>query len=686
MHAPIFVFCRRALESNAERALASPASMEEGKKLASPASHHTPASSNMAVRGNVSCGIDLHFVGNLPEAIISAGNAGYKFVTVDISHPRSRQECLQPNPKSTPIPFSRSDLVLPSQDWSSLVTLRISKWIDVDSPVESFRKTCEKVLYQELSYASHVGVPAVILDVRSRRCVNLARMLHNYIMASTAYQLMFQAWLLVPMEAPSVQSQRHLCSLSKEDRECDNDDNNNLDRISHDEDPWEWWNVIRSVTGTEKRIGVALRLTADVPPQQKLRRWLGEPVRCIVISTSIFLTNKRGFPVLSRAHQAVLHQFFKLGSQLIIDGSCRHEHMRLYYQYLDHLFNTRPPDDPLSEFAKGFEDYLQTPLQPLMDNLESVTYEIFEKDPVKYTEYQRAMYLALMDKGAELGKDTEIILMVLGAGRGPLVRAALNAAEAASQKVRLYAIEKNPNAVVTLLTQKAELWKDLVTVVSCDMRDFDAPEKADILVSELLGSFGDNELSPECLDGAQRFLKDDGISIPCQYSSYLSPLQSHKLYTEVAALREKDKHPLTAFEVPYVVRLHNVTELAEHQHLFNFVHPNKDKMVDNSRYKFLRFKIKETNVLHGFAGYFDAVLYKDVTLSICPNSHSPGMFSWFPIFFPIKEPIRLQKGATLEVHFWRCVTPRKVWYEWLVSEPEVGTVHNPCGRSYTIGL
>lgn len=32
--------------------------------------------------------------------------------------------------------------------------------------------------------------------------------------------------------------------------------------------------------------------------------------------------------------------------------------------------------------------------------------------------------------------------------------------------------------------------------------------------SELLGSFGDNELSPECLDGAQRFLRPDGVSIP----------------------------------------------------------------------------------------------------------------------------------------------------------------------------
>jgi protein arginine N-methyltransferase 5 len=39
------------------------------------------------------------------------------------------------------------------------------------------------------------------------------------------------------------------------------------------------------------------------------------------------------------------------------------------------------------------------------------------------------------------------------------------------------------------------------------MRDWDAPEIAVILVSEMLGSFGYNELSPECLDGAQKFLK-----------------------------------------------------------------------------------------------------------------------------------------------------------------------------------
>ena len=52
-----------------------------------------------------------------------------------------------------------------------------------------------------------------------------------------------------------------------------------------------------------------------------------------------------------------------------------------------------------------------------------------------------------------------------------------------------------------------EMWGENVTVVGSDMRVWQAPEKADIIVSELLGSFGDNELSPECLDGAMKFLK-----------------------------------------------------------------------------------------------------------------------------------------------------------------------------------
>ena len=55
-----------------------------------------------------------------------------------------------------------------------------------------------------------------------------------------------------------------------------------------------------------------------------------------------------------------------------------------------------------------------------------------------------------------------------------------------------------------------------------DMREWETTVKADIMVSELLGSFGDNELSPECLDGAQSFLADGGISIPSDSTSFMT--------------------------------------------------------------------------------------------------------------------------------------------------------------------
>ncbi len=41
-----------------------------------------------------------------------------------------------------------------------------------------------------------------------------------------------------------------------------------------------------------------------------------------------------------------------------------------------------------------------------------------------------------------------MVLMVVGAGRGPLVRASMRASARAGVPLRVYAVEKNPNAVV----------------------------------------------------------------------------------------------------------------------------------------------------------------------------------------------------------------------------------------------
>ena len=170
--------------------------------------------------------------------------------------------------------------------------------------------------------------------------------------------------------------------------------------------------------------------------------------------------------------------------------------------------------------------------------------------------YQEAVELALQDKiqldhlRTEMspGSNDAIIyatIFVVGAGRGPLVNASLRAIDAVNKanripkphknishfkiKPRIVAVEKNPSAVLYLNSLKTHnpKWK-VVEVVECDMREADQNPllagiisgdplgKTDIVVSELLGSFGCNELSPECLDGFQQsgLMKETCVSIP----------------------------------------------------------------------------------------------------------------------------------------------------------------------------
>jgi len=247
----------------------------------------------------------------------------------------------------------------------------------------------------------------------------------------------------------------------------------------------------------------------------------------------------------------------------------------------------------------------------------------------------------------------------------------------------VFAVEKNPNAVVTLLSRcRRDPGWEVVTVVSCDMRAWDAPSHADIIVSELLGSWGDNELSPECLDGAQRYLKPGGISIPVDYTSYVAPLSSSKLWNEVRNFRD-----LAHFETPYVVKVHNAFEMAPTQPCMYFAHPNAEAAPDNSRYKKLTFTVELGAELHGFVGFFHSTLYGDVAISTeLSRDFSDGMFSWFPLYLPLRHPVHVPDGGTVEVHFWRHTSPHKVWYEWALAKPHPSPVHNPNGRSYHIGL
>src|SRR5207302_641114 len=125
-----------------------------------------------------------------------------------------------------------------------------------------------------------------------------------------------------------------------------------------------------------------------------------------------------------------------------------------------------------------------------------------------------------------------------------------------------------------------------------DMRNFVAEKKADIVVSELLGSFSDNELSPECLDGIYLSVHPDAVSIPQEYTSHLCPIMSPKLYSEVLALDAPEQR-VKLLEANYVVNMTNVFRPCQPQPLFTFEHKNLSlppDQRDNRRFKTMTFK------------------------------------------------------------------------------------------------
>ena len=112
----------------------------------------------------------------------------------------------------------------------------------------------------------------------------------------------------------------------------------------------------------------------------------------------------------------------QLQPTVILSGTRAKKHPRggevAYLQYVRHLEKTSTfvkaatTAGTVEHFAQGYQDYLQAPLQvspihllhpgalaqwalfiqPLMDNLQSITYQTFEQDPGKYRNYEEVRY------------------------------------------------------------------------------------------------------------------------------------------------------------------------------------------------------------------------------------------------------------------------------------------------------
>ncbi|ORC84189.1 putative arginine N-methyltransferase, type II [Trypanosoma theileri] len=480
--------------------------------------------------------------------------------------------------------------------------------------------------------------------------------------------------------------------------------------------------------------GVHLHLPSDVIPLA-VSFWATPQPRFITLgSFMVELLRRRAIPVFALTHFADM------------------------YNIMNQLYKQTVIDSGKDTFA-DFEDVLQLPLQPLGHMLPSGTYEVFERDRTKYQQYHAALVSYFSNwlshrkershallcnqcaNGPKFIKTDSVYIVLLGAGRGPLIEECLSAASGVGLRVHLFAVEKNPEALefVRLRLRSDVRWSQwmntcghVVEVIHADGRTISslaAKEKnfpiewglCDLVVSELLGSFGDNELSPECIDDfysdLQQYQTSMGIphnpyivSIPQAYTAWIAPLYSAWMESSVATAAISGLTVLPSycsdrraalFHSMFVTNITRAVALSEPQACWTFHHFTSEEEEDDDeegqekrkeREAKLTFHLTSAGRCSGFIGYFTALLFKpdsamntdsnnnnnnvdpvhiSTTLSTLYQGRTPNMFSWFPCVFALepRDILEASAGDLLHLHLRRCVNVEesRVWYSYDAS-------------------
>ncbi|WEJ95706.1 PRMT5-domain-containing protein [Yamadazyma tenuis] len=255
--------------------------------------------------------------------------------------------------------------------------------------------------------------------------------------------------------------------------------------------------------------------------------------------------------------------------------------------------------------------FIITPLNPLADNLSVQVYEQFQKDKIKYQQYEDAIELAIQDLKTQY---TDLRVLVIGAGMGNLVDSVFKFCS------HITVIEKNPQTIDILRRRNHNDWNSEIDLIFDDVRNVDVGDKYHLVVSEMLGSFGCNELFPEIL---QRIKPQ--IMIPEYITSIVAPIYSTIVNHTV-----------------FLNNLRNYYRVADYQRVWEYNYPGQN---DNEHQSEFQFPVQIDGKVNAFEGLFRADLYGNIGIT---NMKGPNYCnSWFSMVFPIDE-IIVKKGDLLK--------------------------------------
>lgn len=176
-------------------------------------------------------GLELPCVPDLNETVATAAADGFAFVIVPLVHPRYIRSTGGHGSGPRALPFTRTDALLSTNaDWSRRILGRVTPLLDVDSPIEAVRKESAAAFLQEVHWAAHLSVTAVLMPtpLRPDSLANYAALLSR----ALGILRCSQVWVRIPMDMPMP-------------ADADPDAKGAHGRPLYD--AWEMWNAVRTM-------------------------------------------------------------------------------------------------------------------------------------------------------------------------------------------------------------------------------------------------------------------------------------------------------------------------------------------------------------------------------------------------------------------------------------------------------
>jgi len=286
-------------------------------------------------------------------------------------------------------------------------------------------------------------------------------------------------------------------------------------------------------------------------------------------------------------------------------------------------------------------------------------------DRIRTSAYQKAIL--------ETVKEGDVVVD-LGTGTGIL---AFFACQAGARRV--YAIEREEIIEVAKEIARANGLKKRIVFIKDVSTEVILPEKVDVIISEILGSFAlEENLLQFIPDARDRFLKPKGVLIPSSIEMFLAPVEASDIYNQIDFCTENlygvNFLPVREMTInnSYIESIDPGGFLASPLSInyIDFYKADGETPLNSS----VSFEVKRAGTLHGLVGWFEAQLSKNILLSTAP--HAP-ITHWKNTFFPIEKPLTVSEANTIELNIRAAPRENSVIWSWRVKVLERKAKNRP---------